>query len=84
MAQVLEAHAAEKISRYKTACENHQHRSGEFVPFVATTDGVLGGGAQKVLSQLVERLSAKWEHKSKGEIMAWVRARVAIAILYGR
>ena len=34
-----------------------------------------------MLSQLVERLSAKWEHKSKGEIMPWVRARVAIAIV---
>ena len=74
-------HEAEKVTQYKTACETHQQQSGEFVPFVATTDGVLGGGAQKVLSQLVERLCTKWEHKSKGEIMAWVRARIGVAIV---
>ena len=79
--RLLEIHEAEKVTQYKTACENHQHQSGEFVPFVATTDGVLGGGAQKVLSQLVERLCTKWEHKSKGEIMAWVRARIGVAIV---
>ena len=72
---------AEKVTQYKAACENHQQQSGEFVPFVATTDGVLGGGAQKVLSQLVERLCTKWEHKSKGEVMAWVRARIGVAIV---
>lgn len=79
--RLLENHEAEKVTRYKAACENHQYQSGEFVPFVATTDGVLGRGAQKVLSQLVERLCTKWEHKSKGEIMAWVRARIAVAIV---
>jgi hypothetical protein len=62
--RLLETHEAEKVTQYKTACETHQQQSGEFVPFVATTDGVLGGGAQKVLSQLVERLCTKWEHKS--------------------
>ena len=81
VARLLETHEVEKTAQYKTACENHQYLSGEFVPFVATTDGVLGGGAQKVLSQLVERLCTKWEHKSKGEIMAWVRARLAVAIV---
>ena len=34
-----------------------------------------------MLSQLVERLCTKWEHKSKGEIMAWVRARIGVAIV---
>ena len=39
------------------------------------------GGAQKVLGQLVERLCTKWDHKSRGEIMAWVRACIAVAIV---
>ena len=47
VARLLEMHEAEKVTQYKAACENHQQQSGEFVPFVATTDGVLVGGRRK-------------------------------------
>ena len=81
--RLLEMHEAEKVTQYKAACENHQQQSGKFdVPFVATTDGVLGGARRTCSAmRLVERLCTKSEHKSKGEVMAWVRARIGVAIV---
>ena len=72
----LEADEKQKERKYLAACE----RAGQhFVPFVLRTDGAFGPSAQKLVSRLAERLSEKWR-RPKGTVMAWIRARLAMAV----
>ena len=79
--QILKEHESEKITKYRAICETHPHLQGSFQPFVVTTDGVLGPCAQQVVQQLVNHLCDKWKRKTRGEVMAWVRARLSVAVV---
>ena len=67
----------EKKIKYSAAFEE---RSASFTPFVVSVDGVLGHDAQHLMRRLYDQIAMKWE-KSHSEVMGWVRARVAFAIL---
>ena len=54
-----------------------QTRHATFTPFVVSVDGVLGN---VLIKRLAEKIAFKWE-KSLSEVMGWVRARMAFAIL---
>jgi hypothetical protein len=55
-----------------------QRRS--FVPFVVSTDGLLGFEAKNLLKQIAKRLTAKWEQPHSG-VRGFVNARINLAIL---
>ena len=75
--KILERQEAEKRKKYKPECD----RQGlDFVPFVVTTDGVMGGLANGLLDTLGFKLGKKWG-KRKGVVLAWIRARMSIAIV---
>ena len=50
------------------------------VDAVLCSDGVLGHDAQHLIKRLCDQIAMKWE-KSHSEVMLWVRARIAFAIL---
>ena len=47
---------------------------------VVSVDGVLGHDAQHLMKRLCDQIATKWE-KSHSEVMEWVHARMAFAIL---
>ena len=67
----------EKKRKYSAAVED---RHASFTPFVVSVDGVLGHDAQHLMKRLCDQIAVKWE-KSHSEVMGWVRARMAFAIL---
>ena len=67
----------EKKRKYSAAVED---RRTSFTPFVASVDGVLGHDAQHLMKRLCDQIAVKWE-KSHSEVMGWVCARMAFAIL---
>ena len=67
----------EKKRKYSAAVED---RRASFTPFVVSVDGVLGHDAQHLMKRLCDQIAEKWE-KSHSEVMGWVRARMAFAIL---
>ena len=75
--QLFQQHAKEKTEKYKEACTE---ASSHFIPFITTTDGVLGPEANDLLNLLGNKLSKKWR-KPKGVVMGWIRARMSIAIV---
>ena len=66
-----------KKRKYSAAVEE---RRASFTPFVVSVDGVLGHYAQHLMKRLCDQIAMKWE-KSHSEVMGWVRARMAFAIL---
>ena len=65
------------VRKYLAAVEE---RRATFTPFVVSVDGVLGHDAQHLIKCLCDQIVMKWE-KSHSEVMVWVRARIAFAIL---
>jgi hypothetical protein len=74
---VLRKQEKEKKKKYLRACLD-QHRS--FVPFVVSTDGLIGREAKSLLKQIVLRLTAKWE-QPYSVVRGFVNARINLAIL---
>ena len=66
-----------QLNREKAAVEE---RRASFTPFVVSVDGVLGHDTQHLIKRLCDQIAMKWE-KSHSEVMIWVRARIAFAIL---
>jgi hypothetical protein len=69
---VLRKQEKEKKKKYL------KHRS--FVPFVVSTDGLLGREAKNLLKQIALRLTAKWE-QSYSVVRGFVNPRINLAIL---
>ena len=68
----------EKKRKYSAAVEE---RRASFTPYVVSVDGVMGHDAQHLMKNLCEQIAMNWE-KSHSEVMEWVRARMAFAILH--
>ena len=74
--KVLVNQEREKKRKYLEPCLQ-QRRS--FVPFVVSTDGMLGPEAQQVLRKIAQRLARKWR-RPYSVVCSLVRTRVSIAI----
>ena len=74
--KVLKKHERQKKSKYLQDCLK-QRRS--FVPFIVSTDGVLGYEADNLIKRLAQKLAEKWD-LPYSQICGLVRARVSIAI----
>jgi hypothetical protein len=74
---VLKKQETEKRKKYLQPCLD-QRRS--FVPFVVSTDGLLGYEAKFLLKQISLRLTAKWE-QPYSVVRGFVNARINLAIL---
>jgi hypothetical protein len=74
---VLKKQETEKRKKYLQPCLD-QRRS--FVPFVVSTDGLLGLQAKNLLKQIAKRLAAKWE-QPYSVVRGFVNARINLAIL---
>jgi hypothetical protein len=74
---VLQKQEKEKRAKYLRPCLE-QRRS--FVPFVVSTDGLLGREAKNLLKQIALRLTAKWE-QPYSVVRGFVNARINLAIL---
>ena len=74
--KVLKKHERQKKAKYLQHCLK-QRRS--FVPFVVSTDGVLGFEANNLLRRIAKKLAEKWD-LPYSQICGLVRARVSIAI----
>ena len=75
--EVLKKQEKEKKKKYLRACLD-QRRS--FVPFVVSTDGLIGREARNLLKQIALRLTAKWE-QPYSVVRGFVNARINLAIL---
>ena len=75
--EVLRRQEKEKRKKYLRPCLE-QRRS--FVPFVVSTDGLLGREAKNLLKQIALRISVKWE-QPYSVVRGFVNARINIAIL---
>jgi hypothetical protein len=74
---LIEKHEEEKRKKYQTECD----RQGfDFIPFVVTTDGVMGSGAKQLLLNMAKALGNKWG-KKKGVVLTWIRTRLSFAII---
>jgi hypothetical protein len=74
---VLKKQEKEKKTKYLKACLD-QRRS--FVPFVVSTDGLIGYEGKNLLKQIALRLTAKWE-QPYSVVRGFVNARINLAIL---
>ena len=74
--KVLQKHERQKKGKYLQACLK-QRRS--FVPFVVSTDGMLGYEANNLIRRLALKLAEKWSFPYS-QVCGMVRARVSIAI----
>ena len=74
--KVLKRNERKKKSKYLQACLK-QRRS--FVPFVVSTDGMLGYEANNLAQRLAKKLAEKW-NLPYSQVCGIVRARVSIAI----
>ena len=74
---VLKRQEKEKRKKYLRACLE-QRRS--FVPFVVSTDGLIGPEGKNLLKQIALRLTAKWE-QPYSVVRGFVNARINLAIL---
>ena len=74
--KVLLRQEQEKKRKYLDPCRQ-QRRS--FIPFVASTDGMLGPEAQQVLRRIALKLARKW-HRPYSVVCSLVRTRMSIAI----
>jgi hypothetical protein len=74
---VLRKQEKEKKKKYLRACLD-QRRS--FVPFVVSTDGLIGREAKNLFKQISLRLTAKWE-QPYSVVRGFVNARINLAIL---
>ena len=74
---VLKKQEKEKKAKYLKACLD-QRRS--FVPFVVSTDGLIGREGKNLLKQIALRLTAKWE-QPYSVVRGFVNARINLAIL---
>ena len=59
-------------------CSAEQEKKRKYS--AAVVDGVLGHDAQHLMKRPCDQIAMKWE-KSHSEVMGWVRARMAFAIL---
>ena len=73
--KLVETHEEEKRKLYKSECDK---QSLDFVPFVITTDGVMGSCADKLIESLARKIGSKWGKKA-GVVRAWIRSRLSIA-----
>ena len=74
---VLRKQETEKKKKYLRPCLD-QRRS--FVPFVVSTDGLIGREAKNLLRQIALRLTAKWD-QPYSVVKGFVNSRISLAIL---
>ena len=77
VASILRSHEKEKRDKYLAACLE-QRRS--FVPFVVSTDGLLGYEAKNLITQIAKRLALKWS-RPYSVVRGLLNARINLAIL---
>jgi hypothetical protein len=74
---VLRKQEKEKKKNYLRPCLDQRL---SFVPFVVSTDGLIGREAKNLLKQIALRLTAKWE-QPYSVVRGFVNARINLAIL---
>ena len=67
----------EKKNRYVDACAT---RRAHFTPLCFSVDGLVGSEATCFLKSMACRFSIRWD-KSFAEVLGWIHARLAFAIL---
>jgi hypothetical protein len=74
---VLRKQEKEKKKKYLNACLDQQR---SFVPFVVSTDGLLGREAKNLVKHIALRPTSKWQ-RHYSVIRGFVNARINLAIL---
>ena len=75
--QLIETQEEAKRKLYKPECDRQGH---DFIPFVVTTDGVMGSWANTLIENLARKVASKWG-KRTGVVTAWIRTRLSIATI---
>jgi len=81
VADVLKLEEEKKLRKYKDACAA---MGGSFTPFVVTADGVLAPQADKLVTQLAQRLCERPNslvNASYSETLNWLHTRLQFAIV---
>ena len=73
---VLEGAENQKKKKYHNMCMANRK---SFIPFVCSSDGVIGDEGQRILKIISKRLARKWK-RSFSETCGFFRARMGIAI----
>ena len=66
-----------KKNKYSRACAHYRR---DFVPFVASADGLLGREADAFLQRLASQLALKW-NRPYPPVCGYVRARIALSLV---
>ena len=74
---LLKQHEKAKVDLYKASVEA---KGRLFLPFVISTDGVIGEEGRKMMGWLGNRLAKKWG-KDRSIVMSYIRARMSVAIV---
>ena len=74
--KLLASQEQEKNKKHKEAAKA---KGREFIPFVVTTDGVIGKEGRKLLSKIGTRLASRWK-KDSSLVMGYVRTKISVAI----
>ena len=75
--RVLYNAEVEKKNKYADACSA---RRAHFTPLCFSVDGLAGTEATCFLRRMACRLSTRWD-RNYAEVLGWIRARLAFAIL---
>jgi hypothetical protein len=73
----LRSREAAKKNKYSRACSHYRR---DFIPFVASADGLLGREADAFIRRLASQLSTKWE-RPYPPVCGYVRARIALSLV---
>ena len=73
----LRSYELAKKNKYSRPCA---HFRRDFVPFVASADGLLGREAVAFLQRLASQLALKW-HRPYPPVCGYVRARIALSLV---
>jgi hypothetical protein len=75
--QALRARESVKKNKYSRACAHYRR---DFVPFIASADGLLGREAVAFLQRLASQLALKW-NRPYPPVCGYVRARIALSLV---
>ncbi len=74
---ILSSAEQEKKRKYQNACEQ-RHLS--FTPLVMSVDGIFASQTNSFVNTLAEKLAYRWGC-SHNQVIGWLRARIAVAII---
>ena len=75
--KLLQSHEHSKNRKYKQSCIAQRR---DFVPFIASCDGLIGPHAKKLLQRIAQELSKKWSQPFSS-VTSYVYSRISLSLV---